>query len=621
MGMNNQPNMNMEMNNQPNMNMVMNNQSNMNMGINNQPNMNMGMNNQPNMNVGMNNQPNMNMGMNNQPNMYMGTNMYQQFNYNIEQMNKQKIEKDRKNPVIMNYSKISTVAKIIAVIVSVLLYKNTGSFTFPISVAVICGYLLFENHILNVKNKVLHYIYIVSMIIISFSTMFTDDRFIHFFNFAAIICLMVCFYLVSKFDDKDWDFGFYLGRFVEQFFCWLSCIDDVFSNKKAERIAKNEFNVRKEKHKMSSKTKNIVIGLVISLPIAFVALGFLAASDKVFSDFVSKVINIEVIFDFIEFVLENIIGICFFALIIYIFTLANRSYLYKNRIINKQYESKKNNSTIGTVISIVLNVIYFTFSIIQIRYLFLGSEGDKLPIDTTYASYARSGFATLLVFAILNLLYVLIMLFIFEDSIALKITLLLITLNTYIMIASSAMRTLLYIKYKYLTYTRVIVFLALTILALTFIGVICRMFNRKFPLFKYCVIVTTICWIVFAYIRPERIIAKVNYDNAFEETQYDFFKETELYDDYWYLSTLGLDAYPVLTKDLDVDEIEDILNKNTKYNDREDKTISDSEKKEYIAMRYFSNIIYDYSKSDFAWYRWNVSRYSAKSDLYDALDE
>ena len=90
----------------------------------------------------------------------------------------------------------------------------------------------------------------------------------------------------------------------------------------------------------------------------------------------------------------------------------------------------------------------------------------RLPEGYTYSSYARQGFFQLLAVCIINLIIVLVCLGFFRESRVLKGILTVISLCTYIMVASSAYRMILYIQICQLTFLRIIVLWALAVTAL-----------------------------------------------------------------------------------------------------------------------------------------------------------
>lgn len=136
------------------------------------------------------------------------------------------------------------------------------------------------------------------------------------------------------------------------------------------------------------------------------------------------------------------------------------------------------------------------------------------------------------------------------------------SLCTFIMIASSVMRMIIYIRYYYLTFLRIFVLWMLAVLFVMFIGVLINIYRESFPLFRYGVVIVTVLYLALSFSHPDYIIARVNIANApgadgtgWEESVAQdygddfftgpFFRGSE-YNDYSYLSDLSADAAPAI---------------------------------------------------------------------------
>lgn len=136
------------------------------------------------------------------------------------------------------------------------------------------------------------------------------------------------------------------------------------------------------------------------------------------------------------------------------------------------------------------------------------------------------------------------------------------SLCTFIMIASSVMRMIIYIRYYYLTFLRIFVLWMLAVLFVMFIGVLINIYRESFPLFRYGVVMVTVLYLALSFSHPDYIIARVNIANApgadgtgWEESVAQdygddffagpFFRGSE-YNDYSYLSDLSADAAQVI---------------------------------------------------------------------------
>lgn len=167
---------------------------------------------------------------------------------------------------------------------------------------------------------------------------------------------------------------------------------------------------------------------------------------------------------------------------------------------------RKGDSSIAVTVILLITLLYLVFCGLQLMYLF--SNGlFALPEGYTFAEYARRGFFELLAVAMINVVLMLIATAYFEESKFLRRLLTLMTICTYIMIGSAAYRMLLYIGAYHLTFLRLFVLLALVILSLILAGVIIAVYRKSFPLFRYCVAVITVCYLAFAFSKPDYYIA------------------------------------------------------------------------------------------------------------------
>ena len=134
----------------------------------------------------------------------------------------------------------------------------------------------------------------------------------------------------------------------------------------------------------------------------------------------------------------------------------------------------------------------------------------------------------------------------FRESRALKILMTVISGCTYIMIASSCMRMLLYIDAYLLTSLRILVLWGLAVLALLFAAVIASIFKHDFPLFRYSIIVVSVMYMILSFSHYDYIIADYNLSHIdYAETEEG---SPRSFTDYDYLATLSTDAAPVIAE-------------------------------------------------------------------------
>lgn len=396
------------------------------------------------------------------------------------------------------------------------MYKNGSGITFPFFLASSLLYFCYCMKKLGLTLKRGSAFYMVSVMLLAVSTFCTDDEKLHFFNKTGIFLLMISFLLSQFYHTEKWGLGKYLGSIVETFFAAFGELGRPISD--CLQYSKKRQGGEKR------KIFYVLLGLLITLPLFLVVAALLGSADAVFRQVTKG------IWEAVNF--ENVIGIVFQVVLwfygVYML-LANLC----NRSLKEEVKDHRNGEPlIAITITAALSLLYLFFSWIQIVYLFLGKM--QLPDGYTYATYAREGFFQLLAVAVLNLIIVLVCLAFFRESKVLKGILTVMSLCTYVMIASSALRMILYVQTYNLTFLRIFVLWALIVLSLLFAGVLICIYRARFPLFRYSVVVVTCFYLALSFSHPDLIIAKVNLENAGSKL------------DYGYLSELSADAAPVL---------------------------------------------------------------------------
>lgn len=464
----------------------------------------------------------------------------------------------------------------------VCLYKNGSGITFPLFTLGTIIYFVLCMKKLEVKVKPYSIFYMVCIELLGLSTCLTGNQFIIFLNKCSIFFLVIVFLLHNFYDNKHWNFLEHIKAYFSAIFISFGFIHKPFihlSNYKKERVVD-------ESKKKNSKVIYVIVGIAVSLPLVAVILMLLISADAVFEDIFVKM--------FEDISLLSLVGdsilISLLFVIVFFFTYMLVSFLSNYNVNGVKKEHEGGEPVIAITVCSILSVIYVMFCSIQVVYLFIGSGASfSLPNDMTYAEYAREGFFQLLFVCIINLILVLVGIYLFKESKVLKVFLCIITSCTYIMIASSAMRMLLYIQYKYLTFLRVFVLWALLVILLVMIGAMISIFKKDFNFFKYSTIVSTCLYLILSFARVDYFIAKVNVDNMSAKTQYEFFEGVDLYDDMYYLiGNLSYDAAPVVL---------DYLEKN--------------EEGTYLSSIYIHSILID--TEDMEIRNFNVSRYIARN--------
>lgn len=414
------------------------------------------------------------------------------------------------------------------------MYRNSSGVTYPFFVAGSLCYICFCFAKLEISLKKGSIFYTVSMMLLAVSTFCTDDGRIIALNKLGIFLLTISFLLSTLYDTGKWNLSKYIGTICQTVFMAIGELDRPFRD--AGWYTKNKMKTK------NSKVLYVVLGLVIAFPIFMVVLPLLVSADAVFRDMTERILE--------HLRLGNILLVIFMWAFMFLASYCILSYLCKKTINQEMKDGRRGEPVIAITIATLLTLLYLVFSVIQIVYLFVGNM--TLPSGYTYAEYAREGFFQLLAVSVLNLIFVLIGLGCFKESKVLKGILTVMSLCTYIMIASSAMRMIIYIRWYYLTFLRIFVLWGLAVLFLLFTGIIISIIKESFPLFRYSMVTVTLCYMALSFCHPDYFIAKVNVASTDMETRSAFF-EGEPYEDYRFLSYLCADAAPVLV-DLMIEE-------------------------------------------------------------------
>lgn len=506
------------------------------------------------------------------------------------------------------------------------MFQNGSGITFPFFIAASLLLLCFTLSKLEITLRKGSGFYMAGILLLAVSTFCTDDWRMINLNKTAIFLLMMSLLLHQFCDTGKWKLGKYLTAICQLVFMSMGELGRPFTD--------GAFHYR-EKGKKNKKLWSAILGCLIAVPLLLLVAGLLSAADALFRQITDHVMEL--------IKPDNIFNVIFRVAFIFFSSYALTAYLCKRNIKEEVKDKRKGEPILAITITGLLSLIYLLFSGIQIFGLFLGQM--QLPEGYTYAMYAREGFFQLLTVSILNLVIVLVCMSFFKESKVLKTILTVMSLCTFIMIASSFMRMIIYIRYYYMTFLRILVLWALAVLFLLFIGVILSIFRESFPLFRYSVVVVTVLYLALSFSHPDYIIAAVNVANApesiqaqetaaekkrgdadreqavleKEETQSeteaygkDFFSGPfflgEYYNDYRYLSTLSADAAPVLLPyieklgyDTSVIEEEDIFasEKLNEVNTRRTKITG-------FGYHYLNNVKVRLDK--YSWRTFNVSR-------------
>lgn len=416
-----------------------------------------------------------------------------------------------------NFGFFGPAAFVYAVFYAFCMFRNGSGITFPFFVAGSLLYFCLCLSKLEISLKKGSVFYMAGMALLSVSTFCTDDSRIISLNKTGIFLLMMSLLLKQFYDTSGWKLGKYLGSILQLIFCSIGELDRPFRDG-AEYLRKKGKN---------NKIWFVLLGAAAAVPLLLLITALLSSADAVFGQMMKSLT------DWIQ--PANVFNVTFRILFLFFASYLLLAYLCRHTISEEVKDKRKGEPVLAITVTGLLSLIYLLFCGVQIFGLFLGKM--QLPEGYTYAEYAREGFFQLLVVSILNLVIVLFTLSFFRESALLRVILTVMSLCTFVMIASSAMRMILYIQSYDLTFLRILVLWTLAVLFLLFAGVIVGIFRERFGLFRYSVVVVTICYVLLSFSHPDYIIAKVNLKEASQNTEQI---------DFGYLSSLSADAAPVL---------------------------------------------------------------------------
>ncbi len=515
--------------------------------------------------------------------------------------------KDRKTNPLFLFMSIGSF--VYAFFYTFFLYKNNSGITYPFFIGGTCLFFFLYLKKSGITAKKFSIFPLISLLLLGLGTCMTDSYVLIFFNKTGIFFLFFYLVLHNLYQDKSWDLPKYMGSIINLVFTSLAYIFRPFTdfyaylkNKTADMSPSDSL----KKNKIKSNLKYILSGILIALPLLFVILLLLYQADAVFSNMLDHVFDFDFYIDFED----DIFRILFLFLFAFFASYSIMSRISVHNLKEEIPDKRTAEPVTAITFTSLISLVYLVFCYIQVVYLFGGF--GTLPENYTYSSYAREGFFQLVFVCIINLLLVLMCMKHFRESKILKGILTFISLCTYIMIASSTYRMLLYIQAYYLTFLRVFVLWMLFVIFLLMSGALIMIYQEKFPLTKYYIITVTVLYIIFSFSHPDYWIARYNLNNSLSQsasTQQNpesEYQPTSTYNDYYYLRRLSNDAAPVIfekAQELGYDQSiwflgysADIVKANSDW---------------YHSASYENGYAQDYLPQKLSLRKWNLSRWKA----------
>lgn len=362
-----------------------------------------------------------------------------------------------------------------------------------------------------------------AMILLGILNCTTDSDVLIFFNRLMLVFLLGVLILERFHDSIRWKLGTWGKALTHLLFGSISQIyrpiEDLYWNYKLKEKKEEATPESKERKR---KILYGLLGVGCSLPVLFILMLLLGSADALFYELICDIWDTLFSWSLPEFLKnEDFPGImwmllCSFLGIYGLLTYAGKRNYIENAVKTTPVEWE---AFLAIAFLSLITIVYCVFCGIQIFGLFLGWM--TLPEGYTYASYARQGFFQLLFVCLFNIGLVLGCLGLFKKNKWLQALLTLISVCTYIMVASSAYRMILYINSYQLTFFRVFVLWALLMIALVMGGVIRYIWCQQFGLFRYLLTTVVIGYITFAAVHPDYWIAKYNINQLVQGEESD----------------------------------------------------------------------------------------------------
>lgn len=410
---------------------------------------------------------------------------------------------------------------------------------FIVPTVLVILYNLKEKQMINNKKGIL---WAIPIILLSLTYFIFNNAFFQVLNIPVIFTLIVimCISITEEKISENRFIRNILGKIFKPFGIMFEFIsdfemDDFLEKRKEIQNEKVEF------------IKKLGKSILISIPVIIIIIILLSSADSVFgnlfkdiSEFISKTFSSKKISDIIWRIVCIVIS--FIYMMVFIITFTRK----RNTETQEHNNSKRINLgdfTINTLL-IFLNIIYFIFSIIQFKYLFINA-GKVADFD--YATYARTGFFQLMFVSFINFGLIKISKNTENEKLN-KILKILLIIFTIIIVISAIFRMHLYEQEYGYTYLRLFVYFILATEILILIPILMEICGQKLDVFKISLEIIVTMYLILNFINIDYIIARNNID------RYLLDPENNTLDAYYITEATGTDAIKEKIKILNQDD-------------------------------------------------------------------
>ncbi|MBO7531910.1 MAG: DUF4173 domain-containing protein [Lachnospiraceae bacterium] len=412
---------------------------------------------------------------------------------------------------IFRYKRSFKKALLWAALAILFIYRNRASVTYPLFMASTLAILAWDcksmgkSLIRNIEGKLdIKLFYCIVLMLLSIHKCISSSVDLQFGSGMGILLIFSCLLLKIYSNQEAKEITAMLCKLGQLMIVPLKNIAKPFTDSKAVKQAKAMaaagVGVDGVKPDSSGKktARSVLLGLVIAIPLLWIILALLSSADLVFGNIVEDILDCI----HLPKLSEDWFGIPFKFFLSFLAFYTWTACLPAEMFFDRE-EHKKFDAVVAITFNSLIAVVYLLFSGIQFVYLVGQME---LPKGYTYAEYAHEGFYQLLAVTILNLILVSFCKKHFAENRILKVILLIISVCTYVMIASSALRMYLYVGVYGLSHLRVYVLWLLVILTVWTTILIIGIFKENIPYFRIITVFVSVWYLVFAFSMPDKWI-------------------------------------------------------------------------------------------------------------------
>ena len=297
----------------------------------------------------------------------------------------------------------------------------------------------------------------------------------------------------------------------------------------------------------------ILMGLAIATPVLIVVISLLSSADGVFDQILSRIPgmlnNLSIGEGIFRFMWVCIVCILLFGYLWGFIDSKKFDWGHEVEIDHRTGQAIERSSDpfklvldpiVAVTVLVAINIVYVLFVVVQFSYLFGASEGT-LPVGTSYADYARSGFLELVAVTTINFVLLMGTLMFSEKERNLlqrinNIMLYILVACSCVMLYSAFIRLVLYEQAYGYTYIRFLVHAFMIFLAVLLIIAALRIHFTTIPLAKIYIVLGLVSYVILNYVEMDSIIAENNMAR---------YQESGMIDEE-YLHSLSTDAIPTL---------------------------------------------------------------------------